>query len=278
MCIALKMQSVQSNWKGGRISKRARCVLADNASPMTYTGTNTWILSEVNSCQAYLVDPGPNSERHLKAIHDACKQDKLQIEAILLTHAHIDHRAGAEALSETTGAKIYARMLGNLDDGLFHLGAKMPKLEVISFPGHSADSVGFWFKRDRSIISGDLIFAQSPTVIVLPDGNLRQYLESLEKLLLLVKQQGIKRLMSAHGHPVENPQSHINATKDHRFMRLEQVRGAVLESGRFDLESILETIYDDIDTRLNPAARMSIQAQIDYLKETNDQAIYYLKD
>ncbi|MEG0477633.1 MAG: MBL fold metallo-hydrolase, partial [Raoultibacter sp.] len=91
-------------WKGGSISERATCLVADNPSAMTFTGTNTWIVAEPGSGACLVVDPGPDSSRHLENIVVTCKNRKLAIAAILITHEHSDHNEVAGKLSRLCGA------------------------------------------------------------------------------------------------------------------------------------------------------------------------------
>ena len=101
-------------WSGGRVSPRASCVLAPNASPMTLDGTNTWLLAEPDAHEALVIDPGPLDEAHLTAIDRAARDLDLKISVIALTHDHIDHAEGAAELAARTGAEVLAWRSGNL--------------------------------------------------------------------------------------------------------------------------------------------------------------------
>ena len=85
-----------SEWRGGWFGAHARCILADNASPMTLDGTNTWVLRAEGSSRAVVVDPGPLDDKHLGAVAEAAGD----VVAVLLTHGHADHSEGARAFAE----------------------------------------------------------------------------------------------------------------------------------------------------------------------------------
>ncbi len=90
-------------WTGGTFG-HAECLLADNASPMTLDGTNTWILRADRVGRSIVVDPGPLDERHLRAVADAAGA----VSVVLLTHGHLDHSEGARALAERVGCGVRA--------------------------------------------------------------------------------------------------------------------------------------------------------------------------
>ncbi len=261
------------DWSGRRVSERSCCVLANNASPMTFTGTNTWILSEPGTSAAIVVDPGPDDASHLAEVVRVCRRDALEIRAVLLTHGHLDHSEGAEKLASEQGAPLYSCAHGNLPDGPFRLKEEGPHLIVVSLPGHSSDSVGFCFPADQSIVSGDIVFLQSPTVICWPQGSLSEYLESLALLRRLVEERGYRRLLSAHGRPIEDPLAVIERNKAHREKRIAEVRAAIEQSASLDIDGIFSIVYQDTDIRLDPAVRLNIRAQLQYLQETNDPCL-----
>ena len=260
--------TVRTPWAGGRISPQARCVRANNPSPLTYWGTNTWLLSEPGLPDCVVVDPGPLERDHLDAVHGACRADGLRVAAVVLTHDHADHAEGAEAFASRVGVPVMGRRAGTLPDGPLLFRGRGPCLEVVSLPGHSNDSVGLVFPKDESVVTGDFIFRQSSTLICWPDGSLAQYLEGLGLLRDLVRARCICRLLTAHGLPIDDPLGAIDRQTAHRRARLEQVRAVVDGGAGCDVDRILEGVYDDVDKRLSPAARVNIQAQLAYLEES----------
>lgn len=304
-------------WTGGKVTKRSWCVLGNNASPMTYTGTNTWILHEPESQHALVVDPAP-AGAHVKRIQQVCADLGVSIAAILLTHTHFDHTEGAADLALATGAPIFAHnvqayrdyvqeqlshgeieaadsidnlvvlpleegefeeteVFGKLADsevfgkieepeklGGFGKGS-LPQLRVIALSGHSSDSVAFLYKADRSLLVGDVVFRHGPTVVYHPDGILKDYLDSLDALERIAQDGLVERFLPGHGYPITNMVSCIEATRQHRLVRLQQIEDA-LEAGIAPAaDPLVDAIYRDTDARLRPAALKSVQAQLTYL-------------
>lgn len=304
-------------WAGGKVTKRSWCVLGNNASPMTYTGTNTWILHEPGSQHALVVDPAP-AGAHIKRIQQVCADLGVSIAAILLTHTHFDHTEGAADLALATGAPIFAHnvqayrdyvqeqlshgeieaadsidnlvvlpleegefgeteVFGKLADsevfgkieesekfGGFGKGS-LPQLSVIALSGHSSDSVALLYKADKSLLVGDVVFRHGPTVVYHPDGILKDYLDSLDALERIAQNGLVERFLPGHGYPITNMVSCIEATRQHRLVRLQQIEDA-LEAGIAPAaDPLVDAIYRDTDARLRPAALKSVQAQLTYL-------------
>lgn len=254
-------------WGSGRVSARARVILADNPSPLTYLGTNTWVLADPGAPACVVVDPGPDSAPHLRGVLRACAEDGCEVAAVLLTHDHADHAEGAERFAALAGAPVLSRKGGTLLDGPLDLGPGAPRLEVIPLPGHASDLVGFLVPADSSIVTGDMLFRQSSTLICWPDGSLAEYLESLERLRAVVEAHGIARLLTAHGPLIDDPLAAIDRARLHRLERLERVRVAAMSGAGADVEGIIEAVYQDVDARLDPAARINIHAQLEYLEQ-----------
>lgn len=254
-------------WGSARVSAHARVILADNPSPLTYLGTNTWVLADPGSPACVVVDPGPDSASHLRAVQRACAEDGRAVAAVLVTHDHADHAEGAERFAAMTGAPVLSRKGGTLPDGPLDLGADAPRLEVIPLPGHASDLVGFLVPADASIVTGDMLFRQSSTLICWPDGSLAEYLDSLERLRAAVEAHDVARLLTAHGPLIDDPLDAIARARRHRLDRLERVRAAAEAGAGSDVERIIEAVYQDVDVRLDPAARINIQAQLEYLEQ-----------
>lgn len=254
-------------WDSARVSPRARVVLADNPSPLTYLGTNTWVLAEPDAAACIVVDPGPDSAAHLRAVQRACAEDEREVAAILLTHDHADHAEGAERFAAWTGAPVLSRKGGTLPDGPLAFSPSAPQLEVVPLPGHASDLVGFFYPADASVITGDMLFRQSSTLICWPDGSLAEYFASLERLRAVVEAHGVTRLLTAHGPLIDDPLGVIDRAYRHRLERLEHVRAAVEGGAGRELDRILDAVYQDVDARLDPAARINIHSQLDYLEQ-----------
>ena len=254
-------------WGSGRVSARARVILADNPSPLTDLGTNTWVLADPGAPACVVVDPGPDSAPHLRGVLRACAEDGCEVAAVLLTHDHADHAEGAERFAALAGAPVLSCKDGTLPDGPLALGQGAPQLEVVPLPGHASDLVGFLYPADASVITGDMLFRQSSTLICWPDGSLADYFASLERLRAVVEERGVARLLTAHGPLIDDPLGAIDRAYRHRLERLEHVRAAVEDGAGRDLDRIIDAVYRDVDARLDPAARINIRSQLDYLEQ-----------
>lgn len=292
-------------WSGGKVTNRTWCVLGNNASPMTHTGTNTWILHEPESSAAFVVDPAPCGS-HVQHIQEVCADLGVRIAAIILTHTHFDHTEGAADLALATGAPIFVRntqeyrdyvqeqvregtietisnasntdavtLLESLDiielcEGQFggdHITSaqNLPQLEVIEMPGHSSDSVSLLYGADKSLLVGDLVFRHGPTVVYHPDGILKDYLDSLDTLERIAQSGAVERFLPGHGYPITDMVSCIEATREHRLVRLQQIEDALEAGTEPKPDPLVDALYQDTDPRLRPAAIKSVQAQLRYL-------------
>lgn len=250
-----------------QVTGLAGVVLADNPSPMTLDGTNTWLLRDDPARRsAVVIDPGPLDEAHLQAVLAAAGSVPL----ILLTHGHPDHCEGARRFAELTGAPVYAldpahRYGGEgLTEGAV-LGGAGVRIEVWRTPGHTADSLCFLLPpadSTRAVLTGDTILGRGTTVVAHPDGVLADYLASLHRLSTLT---GVTVLP---GHGPELPDAGAAATQylAHREQRLNQVRAVLAELPDASPGQVVERVYAEVDRALWPAAELSVRAQLAYLR------------
>lgn len=256
-----------------QVTPIAAVVLADNPSAMTLEGTNTWLLRDDPARRAAVViDPGPDDERHLRAVLEAAGSVPL----ILLTHGHADHSAGARRFAELTGAPVLAldpaHRYGSegVAAGALLDGAGV-RIEVWATPGHTADSLCFVLPASSAgsgtsaepvaVLTGDTILGRGTTVVAHPDGVLSDYLASLRRLAELT---GVA-VLPGHGPELSDAGAAARAYLIHRKQRLAQVRAA-LESGDGTAEEIVRRVYAGVDQALWPAAEQSVRAQLAYLR------------
>jgi len=256
----------------GACTARARCVLAPNPSPMTLDGTNTWVIAEPGSAQAIVVDPGPDDESHLRRVFDQVTAAGQQVARILLTHSHPDHAAGAAAFATMTGAPVLAAdpayRLG--DEGLAPgdaITAAGCEIRVVATPGHTSDSVCLHLPADRALLTGDTVLGRGTTVIA-HDGNLADYLASLDRLRALTDQAELATLLPGHGPLLTRPAATLDYYITHRQERLAEITAA-LGAGDRTTAQIVARVYADVDRALWPFAAWSVRAQLDYLKDQN---------
>jgi glyoxylase-like metal-dependent hydrolase (beta-lactamase superfamily II) len=255
----------------GYRTTRATCLLAPNPSPMTLDGTNTWLIAEPGSSAVVVVDPGPDDEGHLRRVHAAAVAGDRRVARILLTHGHLDHSEGAARFAALTEAPVQAadpaHRLGpdGLADGDVVTAAGC-ELRVVASPGHSADSVCLLLPADGALLTGDTVLGRGTTVIA-GDGNLGDYLRTLEQLRDLAESSEIGLLLPGHGPMLADPLGTLGYYLSHRQERLDQVRSALAAGARTPAE-IVAMIYTDVDRSVWPAAEWSVRAQLDYLADT----------
>ncbi|WP_432558749.1 MBL fold metallo-hydrolase [Granulicoccus sp. GXG6511] len=244
-------------------------LLAPNHGSMTLQGTNTWVVTPGDE-KAIVIDPGPLDLAHRDAIEQACP---LGIAEVWVTHRHDDHIASAPDLGHDFGAPVRT-FDPNLSTGRpLQVGETRAigdgELEILHLPGHTSDSVGFLFNRPEhtDLLTGDMILGEGTTVIMYPDGNLTDYLESLRRLADLVAERNVRQLLPGHGPVVDDPEAWIAFYGDHRAERLQQVRAALAE-GANTPDEVVTWVYGDLSPVLRRAAMASTLAQLDYLKAT----------
>ncbi|MBD0738703.1 MBL fold metallo-hydrolase [Streptomyces sp. CBMA29] len=256
---------------GGRATARALCVLAPNPSAMTLDGTNTWIVAEPDSPLAVVIDPGPLDEGHLAHVVEVAERAGKRVALTLLTHGHPDHAEGAARFAELTGTRVRALdpalRLG--DEGLAAGDTVTTgglELQVVSTPGHTADSLSFHLPADGAVLTGDTVLGRGTTVVAHPDGRLGDYLDSLRRLQALTVDGGVDTVLPGHGPVLTDARGAVEYYLAHRAHRLAQVETAV-ESGLRGAADVVAHVYADVDRSLWPAAELSVRAQLAYLRE-----------
>jgi glyoxylase-like metal-dependent hydrolase (beta-lactamase superfamily II) len=249
------------------VTPLASVLLAENPSPMTLDGTNSWVLRAPGMPGCVVVDPGEHDEVHLARVA-GCGP----VELVLLTHRHHDHAGGARRFAELTGAPVRALdptlVLGSeaLAGGDVVAAAGV-ELRVLPTPGHTSDSLCFLLDgpdAEPAVLTGDTVLGRGTTVIAHPDGALGPYLDSLRRLAGLAPGTAV-----LPGHGPELPDAATVAAQylAHREQRLEQVRAALGTLGpQATARQVVELVYADVDPILWPAAEWSVRAQLDYLR------------
>jgi glyoxylase-like metal-dependent hydrolase (beta-lactamase superfamily II) len=231
---------------------------------MTLDGTNTYIVQTATG--HVVVDPGPLLPDHLQVV-----AGQGPVVCAVLTHHHADHSEGATRFSELTGAPVLARDVtlcrgGVLPDDGEILNVPSPMIRVIDTPGHTADSVCLIADdgSTRVLFSGDTIVGRGTAVVAHPDGNLADYLDSLERLRTVTDKSCI--LAPGHGPVRGNAAAAVTDYLAHRQDRLDQVRSA-LSAGAQTAHDVVEIVYSDVDRSLWPAAELTVEAALAYLRD-----------
>jgi glyoxylase-like metal-dependent hydrolase (beta-lactamase superfamily II) len=262
------------SWVGGSFGGIAECVLAPNAGPMTLDGTNTWVLRDPGTGRSLVVDPGPPDEQHLDAVAEAAGD----VQAVLLTHHHLDHSEAARDFAVRVGCGVRALdpayRLG--DEGLVEgdvVKVGDVEVHVLATPGHTADSLSFLLPAQRAVLTGDTVLGRGSTVVAHPDGQLGAYLDSLDRLHALAEAHEIDVVWPGHGPVVDDALAALDLYIAHRAERLDQVEAAVAQlkaGGVADAvtlpRQVVEIVYADVDPVLWGAAELSVRAQLDYLR------------
>ncbi|MGI9169053.1 MAG: MBL fold metallo-hydrolase [Caulobacteraceae bacterium] len=255
-----------------RVSPLIRRVIADNPGPFTYLGTGTYV---VGRGEVAVIDPGPDLADHLAAILSATAGER--VSHILVTHHHLDHSPLARPLAAATGAPVYgcaapaAKVRGEVEPEAGHdrfvpdvpvcEGATIEgggwTLEAIPTPGHTSNHICYALAEENALFSGDHIMGWSTTVIAPPDGDMGDYLASLE----LIKTRRFSTLWPTHGPPVTDVEPFIEAYIEHRRERERQIL-ARLAAGEATIAAMVPSIYAAVDPRLHPAAARSVLAQM----------------
>jgi glyoxylase-like metal-dependent hydrolase (beta-lactamase superfamily II) len=247
------------------LSPMVRRIVCHNPSLMTGPGTNTYL---VGIDEIAVIDPGPDDAGHLEAIA-GCGGDRIRW--ILLTHTHPDHSPGAIGLRDRTGAEILgfeARdgvpLDGTLGDGEV-IEATEYHLNAVHTPGHASNHLCFLLPEERTLFSGDHIMEGSTVVISPPDGDMRAYLDSLEKLKQI--RPRLRTIAPGHGHLIEDPIAVIDGYIAHRRDRERQVLSALQAAGTATIDELVPRIYTDVPAELHPVAARSVWAHLRKLAE-----------
>ncbi|MET0546244.1 MAG: MBL fold metallo-hydrolase [Caulobacterales bacterium] len=255
-----------------QVSPLVRRVIANNPGPFTYTGTGVYIIGHG---EVAVIDPGPELESHLDALKATLKGER--VTHVLVTHSHMDHSPLAHPLANLYGAKVYAggpviptecevRLEAGDDlrfkpdvtirDGDIFKGPGWT-IEAIATPGHTSNHFCYALKEENAAFSGDHIMGWSTTVISPPDGDMGDYLASLQKIL----DRNFQTVWPTHGPPIRETRAFVQAYIDHRKERDAQIMQQLRE-GETRIPDMVAKIYANVDKRLHAAACHSVLAHM----------------
>jgi len=267
------------------VAPGVRRVTCRNPSPMTFTGTQSYLVGEG---ELALIDPGPADRAHLAAVEAALRPGE-RIAQIVITHSHVDHSPGARAVSEATGAPIHgfgphgagisetmARLKrdgvafggGEGGDGDFHPAHVMDEgtvlgsarggweLTALHTPGHLSNHICLALAGTGAVFTGDTVMGWATTLVSPPEGDMAAFIGTLERL---AERRGDRLYLPGHGHPVTDPAGMLAWQLAHRQERLQQILDGLAE-GPADATALTIRAYTDVDPALLPAARRNVLA------------------
>ncbi len=245
-------------------------LLAPNPTPYTYTGTQVHL---VGRDELAVIDPGPADPAHIDALVRAI--GGRPVAAILITHTHKDHSPGAKPLAQAIGAPVVGCaplvVEGGTESGFDHdyapdrvladgesIVVDGRTLTAVHTPGHTSNHLCFADEAAGILWSGDHVMGWSTSVVIPPDGDMGDYVRSLEKLR---RRTGDRVYYPAHGEPVLEPQRLVRGMVNHRVHRERQILRRV-EAGDRTIEAVVAAAYSGLDPRLVPAAGASVLAHL----------------
>lgn len=263
-----------------QVSPLIRRVIAKNPSPFTFHGTGTYI---VGTGDVAVIDPGPLVDSHIAALERALEGNR--VSHIVITHTHRDHSPAARNLKDMTGASTYGfgphgsgrlETEGEVEEGAdrdFDPDVRVRNgdaiegdgwtLEAVHTPGHTSNHLCYALVEENALFSGDHVMGWSTTVVSPPDGDMRAYIDSLERL----RARREETFWPTHGPPIPRPSEFVRALLEHRFEREDQIM-ACLADGPTTIPQIVETMYADVGRHLHAAAARSVLSHLIHMVET----------
>lgn len=266
---------------------------APNPSIMTGPGTNTYIIGNAETGYT-VIDPGPNIAPHVERLHQLYGgTSENTLKQIICTHSHPDHSPAAQPLIEknSDNPPIYGIASGEFSKpewaftpshalptiaadnprGIHELAldgtGELRDLVSIHTPGHASNHVCLLWREQGILFTGDHILSGTTTVIAHPDGNMQDYLTSLDTLQQLCEEHQVRYLLPAHGYVMGGNTSAVIAIiehiRAHRLNREAKVLHAMRETQSDDLEDLLPIAYDNVPKVLWPIAKYSLQAHLE---------------
>jgi glyoxylase-like metal-dependent hydrolase (beta-lactamase superfamily II) len=263
------------------VSPHIRRVLADNPSAFTFKGTGTYI---VGYGRVAVIDPGPRDEQHVATLLRALRNET--VEAVLVTHTHGDHSPAAAMLRDAgIDAPVYGfgphPLTREAEERIDEADGKVEEradvdfrpdvrvstgdvvegwgwtFDVLHTPGHISNHLCFAFREEQALFTGDHVMGWSTTIIPPPDGDMVDYLRSLDLLL----ERDDRVYWPTHGPSIVAPRRYVQALRTHRIEREQQVLD-MLAAGTHDIAAMVAVMYDGYPQELHKPAGRSVLAQL----------------
>jgi glyoxylase-like metal-dependent hydrolase (beta-lactamase superfamily II) len=265
-----------------QVSPLIQRVIADNPGPFTFTGTGTYVVGRPDAgAGVAVIDPGPPDDAHLRALLAAVEGRR--VTHVLVTHTHRDHSPLARPFAAAVGAPVLAARPpdhplhasdvgapGALEEDedddfapdVILAGGEVIEgdgwtIEALATPGHASNHMAFVLREENALFSGDHVMGWSTTVVAPPDGDMADYMSSLDAVIT----RNFAILWPTHGAPVTAPGPFLEAYRDHRLAREAQVLER-LAGGDRTIADMVPVLYAAVDRRLWPAASLSVLAHL----------------
>jgi glyoxylase-like metal-dependent hydrolase (beta-lactamase superfamily II) len=274
-----------------QVSPLVQRVIAQNPSKFSYHGTGTYLLG---TDDVVVIDPGPQLDSHRLALTAALSGRN--VVGIVVTHCHSDHSPLTQWLHEETGAPRFAIGPHRVFDGFVEEDdhdeseedpaeekddteretidlAFSPDIAVVdnerffstpefsltavATPGHTSNHLAIAMDTERALFTGDHVMGWSTTIVSPPDGDMRQYFESMNKVIARDDQV----LWPTHGGPVTEPHEFLVAYLEHRMERERQIVTQI-SSGNVTIPGIVKVLYAQVDKKLHRPARRSVWSHL----------------
>ena len=263
--------------RAGTVAPGVRRIVCNNPSPFTFHGTNSYVVGEG---EVAVIDPGPDDADHVEALTRAVAGET--VTHLIVTHTHIDHSPAARAFARAVGAPIVGALPAPPADGEPPIEAADPDFEPdihladgeaiagpgwtlvpVFTPGHMSNHHCFALAEGGILFSGDHVMGWNTTIVSPPDGNMGDYLRSLETCIA----REDSRYLPGHGPPIEKPAPFVRAYLGHRRMREGQILRC-LDDGAATVPAMVARMYAHLPERMHWAAGRSTLAHLEHMVET----------
>lgn len=263
--------------RAGTVAPGVRRVVCNNPGPFTFHGTNSYVVGEG---EVAVIDPGPDDADHVEALTRAVAGET--VSHVIVTHTHIDHSPATRAFARAVGAPIVGALPAPPADGEPPMEAADHEFEPdihladgeaiagpgwtltpVFTPGHMSNHHCFALAEGGILFSGDHVMGWNTTIVSPPDGNMGDYLRSLETCI--AREDAL--YLPGHGPPIERPRPFVRAYLKHRRMREGQILRC-LEDGQATVPAMVGRMYAHLPERMRWAAGRSVLAHLEHMVET----------
>ena len=263
--------------RAGTVAPGVRRIVCNNPGPFTFHGTNSYVVGEG---EVAVIDPGPDDADHVEALTRAVAGET--VSHVIVTHTHIDHSPATRAFARAVGAPIVGALPAPPADGEPPMEAADHEFEPdihladgeaiagpgwtltpVFTPGHMSNHHCFALAEGGILFSGDHVMGWNTTIVSPPDGNMGDYLRSLETCI--AREDSL--YLPGHGPPIERPRPFVRAYLKHRRMREGQILRC-LEDGQATVPAMVGRMYAHLPERMRWAAGRSVLAHLEHMVET----------